>query len=97
MPYTFGLFLPFFLFFMLPMYKSYIAAVKKNIFPETVSMNFVMAGMLPTVAIGKYHFPSSSDPFQIEFWALMSLATIIGFLFAHRINSYLVKEGINVG
>lgn len=94
--YLFGLFI-FQALFMRPMYTSYGAAIKKTIFAETVSMNMVMAGMLPTIAYIKYHYPEASDPFGIYFWGMMSLATIIGSIFAYPINSWMVKKDIKHG
>ncbi len=94
--YFFGLFI-FQALFMMPMYPNYLSALRKTIFPETVSMNFVMAGMLPVVLLVKHYIVKASDPFAIEFWGMMSLATIIGFFFAYPINSYLVKKGYKHG
>lgn len=94
--YIFGLFI-FQALFMRSMFNGYWQAVKKTIFPETISMNFVMAGMLPAVLVLKYLFPIASDPFTIYFWGVMSVATIIGFIFAYPINSWLIKKGIKHG
>lgn len=94
--YLFGLFI-FQAFFMRSMFPTYLAAVKKTIFAETVSMNFFMAGMFPVIVYIKYHYPIASNPFLPYFWGMMSLATIIGFIFAYPINSWMVKKGIKHG
>lgn len=94
--YLFGLFI-FQALFMLSMFSSYGEAVKKTIFVETVSMNMVMTGMFPVIVWIKYHYPVASDPFQPYFWATMSLATIVGFIVAYPINSWMVKKGIKHG
>lgn len=83
--------------FMRSMYRSYAEAVIKCVFAETVSMNFIMAGMIPTIMIIKHHYPKSSDPLTLAFWGMMSAATMIGFVFAYPINSWMVKKGIKHG
>jgi hypothetical protein len=94
--YLFGLFI-FQALFMKGMFSSYGIAVKKTLFAETVSMNFVMAGMFPVIVAIKTHYPIASDPGQLYFWGMMSLATIIGFIFAYPINVWMVKKGIKHG
>lgn len=94
--YLFGLFI-FQALFMLGMFSSYWEAVKSTIFVETVSMNTVMAGMLPVILVIKYLFPIASDPSQPYFWGMMSLATLVGFIFGYPINSYLVRKGYKHG
>lgn len=94
--YLFGLFI-FQALFMRSMFPSYARAVKSTIFAETVSMNMVMTGMFPVIITIKHHFPQASDPFQPYFWGMMSLATIIGFIVAYPINSWMVKKGIKHG
>jgi Domain of unknown function (DUF4396) len=83
--------------FMRSMYSSYWEAVKRCVFAETVSMNFIMAGMIPVVLILKHYYPKGSDPLTLEFWGIMSAATLVGFLFAYPINSWMVKKGIKHG
>lgn len=94
--YLFGLFI-FQALFMRSMFSSYLEVVKSTIFAETVSMNMVMTGMFPVIIAIKYHFPQASDPFQIYFWGMMSLATIVGFIVAYPINSWMVRKGIKHG
>lgn len=93
---AFGLFV-FQALFMRFMFSSYWEAVLKCIFPETVSMNFIMSGMIPTIVILKYYFPEGSDPFTLAFWGIMSAATILGFFFAYPINSWMIKRQIKHG
>jgi len=94
--YLFGLFI-FQAIFMRSMFGSYLSAVKKTIFAETVSMNMVMTGMFPVIVFIKYHYPKASDPFSPYFWGMMSLATIVGFIVAYPINSWMVRKGIKHG
>ena len=92
----FGLFI-FQALFMRSMFGSYWEAVRACVFVETVSMNFIMAGMIPTILILKHHFPTGSNPLTLTFWGIMSAATIIGFCLAYPINSWMVRKGIKHG
>jgi hypothetical protein len=94
--YLFGLFI-FQALFMRNMFATYKEAVMKSIFAETVSMNMVMAGMFPVIVAVKYFLPESSNPATLYFWGSMSLATLVGFIFAYPINSWMVKRGIKHG
>lgn len=94
--YLFGLFI-FQALFMRGMFASYWEAVRKTLFVETVSMNLVMAGMIPVVLIIKHLYPEASDPLRPYFWGMMSLATLAGFILAYPINSWLVKIGAKHG
>ncbi len=89
--YFFGL-LIFQALFMLSMFKSYGQAVYKSIFAETVSMNFVMAGMLPLVVTLRHTWPHGVNPANPTFWFIMSIATLGGFITGYPINSYLVRK-----
>lgn len=94
--YLVGLFL-FQALFMRAMYGGYWEAVRKTIFAETVSMNLVMTGMIPVVMVVKGLYPEASDPLRPYFWGMMSLATLIGALFAYPINSWMVAKGVKHG
>lgn len=94
--YLFGLFI-FQAVFMRSMFSSYGKAVKKTIFAETVSMNLVMTGMFPVMVILQSHFPVSSNPLTAYFWGRMSIATMVGFVIAYPINSWMVKKNIKHG
>ena len=58
---------------MIGMYGGdYLKAVRKTFFAETVSMNMVMAGMIPTMVILTSVWPESESPAAPEFgfaWA----------------------------
>ena len=76
---------------------SYFTAVKKTFFSETVSMNFVMVGMIPVMAILRAKMPGGDDPAGLMFWGISSLATIAGGLTAYPVNSWLVGSGLKHG
>lgn len=83
---------------MIRMYGgNYLTAVRKTFFAETVSMNFVMAGMIPTMVILASVWPHSEDPAGPIFWFRMSIATIVGGLFAYPVNWWLVKSHLKHG
>jgi hypothetical protein len=92
----FGLFI-FQALFMINMFPSYWAAVRATIFAETVSMNFVMIAMIPTVMIFRSLYPTTSDPLRPYFWGVMSLATILAFIIGYPANSWLVRRGLKHG
>jgi hypothetical protein len=83
--------------FMLSMYGNYWLAVSKTIFVETVSMNMVMVGMIPTMVILMHNLPGSDDPTQALFWGVMSLSTMAGMITAFPINYWMVKRGLKHG
>ena len=48
---------------MVGMYAgNYLMAVRKTFFAETVSMNMVMTGMIPTMVFLSAYWPDSDDP-----------------------------------
>lgn len=68
---------------MIRMYSGdYAKAVHKTIFAETVSMNFVMIGMIPVMVILEATWAGSESPLDPAFWFRMSLAAVAGSLSA---------------
>jgi hypothetical protein len=83
---------------MVGMYDgNYLKAVRKTIFPETVSMNFVMVGMIPVMVLLEHAWPGSASPLEPEFWFRMSLAAIAGGLTGFPINYWLVSNHLKHG
>jgi hypothetical protein len=76
---------------------NYLEAVKKTFFAETVSMNFVMVGMIPVMAIMRMKIPGGDDPKGLMFWGISSVATIAGAITAYPVNSWLVGSGLKHG
>jgi len=85
------------LFMKSSMGGSYIQAIKKTFFSETVSMNMVMAGMIPVMAIMRGTIPGGDDPKGLMFWGISSVATMAGIITAYPINSWLVGSGLKHG
>ncbi|MGD9890281.1 MAG: DUF4396 domain-containing protein [Dehalococcoidia bacterium] len=92
-----GLFVFQSLFMTVMNHGRYLAAVRRSFFPETVSMNMVMTGMLPVKFIAIEHIAGGDNPLRPEFWGIMSLATLAGMLVAYPINSWMVRRGIKHG
>jgi len=76
---------------------NYWLAVRKSFYPETVSMNMVMVGMIPTMVILMERLPDGNNPTEPLFWGIMSLATIVGMITAYPINSWMVRRGLKHG
>lgn len=99
--YSAGFFVGLFIFqamMMAGMYGgNYLRAVRKTFFAETVSMNMVMAGMIPTMLILSHLWPGSETPANPEFWFRMSLASLAGGVIAYPINYWLVASHLKHG
>lgn len=95
--FAFGLFV-FQALMMRGMYGGdYVMAVRKTFFAETVSMNMVMTGMIPTMVILADAWPDSEDPLSPLFWFRMGIATIVGGVIAFPINYWLVSHRLKHG
>ncbi|NGX54437.1 MAG: hypothetical protein KR126chlam2_00047 [Chlamydiae bacterium] len=76
---------------------NYFQALKTTFYPEWLSMNMIMGGMIPTMVIWSLLIPGSRDPVSLRFWGMMSLASIIGGIAAYPMNHWLVKKGLKHG
>jgi len=76
---------------------TYMKALKSSFYPEWLSMNYIMAGMIPVMVIWGAHDPLAKSPGSLHFWGMMSLATIIGGFIAYPINKWLVSKGLKHG
>ena len=76
---------------------SFKKALKNTFIPELVSMNYLMAAMLIVNTIGRSMIEGSSNPQNPEFWFLMSMALLTGFLAAYPINWWLVSNHLKHG
>ncbi|MGI8515528.1 MAG: DUF4396 domain-containing protein [Acidimicrobiia bacterium] len=94
----FGLFIFQSLFMKEMMGGSYSAAVRHSLLPEWLSMNFMMAGMFPTMAILMMgRDMRAMEPTELVFWGTMSAAVIVGFIVAYPINLWMVDKGLKHG
>ena len=76
---------------------SYWQAVRRNVLPDWLSMNMVMAGMIPVMAILMTRDMAAMEPTGMRFWGVMSLATLVGGALAYPINAWLVDRGLKHG
>jgi hypothetical protein len=76
---------------------SYLRALSGTFMSEFLSMNILMTGMVPTMMILKAHIAAASDPTMPAFWFVMSMALLVGFVFAYPMNWWLVANHLKHG
>ena len=76
---------------------SYRRALSSAFFPELLSMNFLMAGMVPVMTLAMANTPGSRDPSGPTFWFIMSMALLVGFITAYPMNWWLVSRHMKHG
>jgi Domain of unknown function (DUF4396) len=76
---------------------SYRRALASTFIPELLSMNLLMAGMVPTVMTLRRHIASASDPTTPHFWFVMSMGLLVGFIVAYPMNWWLVANHLKHG
>jgi len=95
--FLFGLFVFQALFMKDMLGGSYTTAVRKTIYAEWVSMNCVMAGMIPAMLLFMSRDMRAMEPTQIQFWFSMSVAALAGGIVAIPVNVWLVKKHLKHG
>lgn len=76
---------------------SYLLALRRSFMPEWLSMNAVMAGMVPVMVILMSRDMTAMEATSLRFWGVMSLATLVGFATAFPVNWWLVATGLKHG
>ena len=76
---------------------SYAHALRKAFMPEFLSMNFLMAGMVPVMLLAMGGIPASNEPTSPAFWFVMSMALLVGFITAYPMNWWLVSHHMKHG
>lgn len=76
---------------------SYLKALRRSFMPEWLSMNAVMAGMIPVMVILMSRDMTAMEATSIRFWGVMSLATLVGLAIAFPVNMWLVAVGLKHG
>lgn len=76
---------------------SYKRSLSITFFPELLSMNFLMAGMVPMMTFGMNHVPAAMSPLRPAFWFVMSMALLVGFITAYPMNWWLVSHHMKHG
>ena len=95
--FAFGLFIFQALFMKDTMGMSYGEALRSSFLPEWLSMNAMMAGMLPTMVILMTRDMRAMEATSPRFWAAMSAATLVGVAVAYPVNHWLVKNKLKHG
>ncbi len=75
----------------------YPAALRKTFISELLSMNCLMAGMIPVAAVTKAAVAGGDNPLNPAFWFIMSMALLIGFIAAYPMNWWLVSNHLKHG
>lgn len=76
---------------------SYKAALTHTFIPELLSMNCLMAGMVPTMMVSMAYIPGAHEPTGPIFWFVMSMALLVGFIVAWPMNWWLVARHMKHG
>ncbi|RSK38838.1 DUF4396 domain-containing protein [Hymenobacter perfusus] len=95
--FAFGLFIFQALFMKDMMGMSYGEALRSSFLPEWMSMNAMMAGMLPTMVILMSRDMRAMEATSPWFWAAMSAATLVGVVVSYPVNYWLVKNRLKHG
>ena len=76
---------------------SYSRSLTSTFIPELLSMNLLMAGMVPTVMALRMQIASGTDPLTPAFWFVMSLGLLVGFVIACPMDWWLVTNHLKHG
>jgi hypothetical protein len=96
--FAFGLFIFQALFMRDMMGGSYRAALRQTLLPEWLSMNFMMAGMFPTMAVLMMgRDMRAMEPAELVFWGTMAAGVAVGIVMAYPINLWMVSKGLKHG
>jgi hypothetical protein len=76
---------------------SYRPALVSTFTSELLSMNLLMAGMVPTVMTLRAYIPAAADPATASFWFVMSMGLLVGFIVAYPMNWWLVANHLKHG
>jgi hypothetical protein len=76
---------------------SYKNSLASTFIPELLSMNLLMAGMVPTMMILRAAIAASAGPAMPSFWFVMSMAVLVGFAVAYPMNWWLVRHHLKHG
>ena len=76
---------------------SYRRALADTFVSELLSMNLLMAGMIPAVMWLRASIPSAGDPLKPTFWFVMSMGLLVGFIVAYPMNWWLVAHHLKHG
>jgi hypothetical protein len=76
---------------------SYSRSLAGTFIPELLSMNLLMAGMVPTMMGLRMLISFGADPLTPAFWFVMSIGLLVGFVVAYPMNWWLVANHLKHG
>jgi Domain of unknown function (DUF4396) len=76
---------------------SYSRSLRSAFLPELLSMNFLMAGMIPVMTFAMKATPNGHNPLGPAFWFVMSMSLLAGFVVAYPMNWWLVANNLKHG
>lgn len=76
---------------------SYTKSLKMTFLPEFLSMNTLMSGMLLVSQFAIPRVDGAASPGNPEFWFVMSMALLVGFIFAYPMNWWMVSNHMKHG
>lgn len=76
---------------------SFARSLRLTFIPEFLSMNALMAGMVPVMMILMAAIPGSESALGASFWFIMSIALLTGACVAYPINWWLVARHLKHG
>lgn len=75
----------------------YWRTVKSTLLAQILSMNVLMAGMIPVMVILMSRDMRAMEPSSVRFWGTMSLALMVGTVMTYPVNWWLVRCGLKHG
>ncbi len=76
---------------------SFRRSLSMTFIPEFLSMNPLMAGMVPVMTLMMANIPGSEAPQSVSFWFVMSIALLVGAISAYPMNWWLVAHHLKHG
>ncbi|OIQ78526.1 hypothetical protein GALL_397630 [mine drainage metagenome] len=76
---------------------SYTRSLTSTFIPELLSMNLLMAGMVPMMTLLRSLIAPTAGPDSPSFWFVMSMALLTGFIVAYPMNWWLVANKLKHG
>jgi hypothetical protein len=76
---------------------SYLRSLTSTFLPELLSMNVLMAAMMPTMMTLRSLLAPTAGPGAPVFWFVMSMALLVGFIAAYPMNWWLVANHLKHG
>ena len=85
-----------------PLYEVWLAdeytrSLSATFIPELLSMNLLMASMVPVMTLTFRNLTGSHDPAMGAFWFRMSMALLAGYVTAYPMNWWLVSNHLKHG